>query len=427
MDARIKTSVRFKMVPENGFEVKGLEFPTLDNAKVQGKIVLVRVDINSPIDPKTGEILDDTRIRRCAPTIKELAEKGAKVVVLAHQGRPGGEDFTTLEKHSKKLSAAIGLDVKYVQDIFGPTAKSAIQKMQLGEVLLLENVRFCAEETLKGPSEKMAKTHLVQRLAELADIYVNDAFGAAHRSQPSLVGFSAVLPTFAGRLMERELKGLGRALTPERPSVYVLGGAKVDDSLTIIENVFAKDIADFVLTGGLVGHALLAASGKDLGKPNLQLLLDKGFGEEIERAKRLLPQHGNKIKTPLDLIVDENGKPKELELDQLPTELPLGDIGSKTVEEYSKVILGAKTVVINGPLGIFEKQGFEQGTFKVLEAMANSQAFTILGGGHMVAAAHDAGVTDRIKHISTGGGACISFLSGETMPVVELLTKKTQS
>jgi phosphoglycerate kinase len=415
------------MKPVLACEVEGLEFPTLDKAEVQGKTVLVRVDINSPIDPKTGEILDDTRIRMCAPSIKELAEKGAKVVVLAHQGRPGDEDFTTLEEHSKKLSAAIGLSVKYIQDIFGPTAKSAIQKMQPGEILLLENVRFCAEETLKGSPEKMAKTHLVRRLAELVDIYVNDAFGAAHRSQPSLVGFGVVLPTFAGRLMERELKGLGRALTPERPSIYVLGGAKVDDSLTIIENVFAKGIADFVLTGGLVGHALLAASGKDLGKPNLQFLLDKGFGEEIERAKRLLSQHGNKIKIPLDLIVDEKGKPKELEVDQLPTELPLADIGSKTVEEYSKVILGAKTVVINGPLGIFEKQGFEQGTFKVLEAMANSQAFTIIGGGHIVAAAHDAGVTDRIKHISTGGGACISFLSGETMPVVELLTKKTQS
>ena len=427
MSVRIKTSVRFKMGHENDFEVKGLEFPTLDNAKVQGKTVFVRVDINSPIDPKTGEILDDTRIKECASTIKELAEKEAKVVVLAHQGRPGGEDFTTLEKHSKKLSAAAGLEVKYIQDIFGPTAKDAIQKMRPGEVLLLENMRFCAEETLKGPPEKMAKTHLVRRLAELADIYVNDAFGAAHRSQPSLVGFGVVLPTFAGRLMERELKGLGRALTPERPSVYVLGGAKVDDSLTIIENVFAKDIADLVLTGGLVGHALLAASGRDLGKSNLQLLLDKGFGEEIERAKRLLSQHGNKIKTPLDLVVDAEGKPKELEVEQFPTELPIGDIGSRTVEEYSRMISEAKTVVANGPLGIFEKRGFERGTFRVLEAMASSQAFTILGGGHIVAAARTAGVTDRIKHISTGGGACISFLSGETMPVVELLTKKMQS
>ncbi len=413
------------MTPVLAYGVKGLEFPTLDKAEVKGKTVLVRVDINAPIDPKTGEILDDTRIRECAPTIKELAEKGAKVVVLAHQGRPGDEDFTTLEEHSKKLSADVGLDVKYIPDIFGPTAKSEIQKMQSGEILLLENVRFCAEETLKGSPEKMAKTHLVKRLAELVDIYVNDAFGAAHRSQPSLVGFGAVLPTFAGRLMERELKGLGRALTPEHPSVYVLGGAKADDSLTIIENVFAKGIADFVLTGGLVGHALLAASGKDLGKLNLQFLLDKGFGEEIERAKRLLSQHGDKIKIPSDLIVEEKETPKELGVDKLPTDLPIGDIGSKTVEEYSKVILGAKTVVINGPLGIFEKQGFEQGTFKVLKAMANSQAFTIIGGGHIVAAAREAGVTDRIKHISTGGGACISFLSGEKMPVVELLTKKT--
>ena len=404
-----------------------MEFPTLDQADVKEKTVLVRVDINSPIDPKTGEILDDTRIRECAPTIKELVEKGAKVVVLAHQGRPGDEDFTKLEEHSKKLSAAIGLDVKYIQDIFGPTAKSTIQKMQPGEILLLENVRFCAEETLKGPSEKMAKTHLVRRLAGLADIYVNDAFGAAHRSQPSLVGFGAVLPAFAGRLMERELKGLGRALTPERSSIYVLGGAKVDDSFTIIENVFAKNIADLVLTGGLVGQALLAASGKDLGKPNSQLLLDKGFEKEIGRAKKLLAKYGSKIKIPVDLVVESNGKPKELLIEQLPSELPIGDIGSKTVEEYSKIIADARTVVANGPLGIFEKSGFERGTFKVLEAMANSQAFTILGGGHIVAAAQVAGVIDRIKHVSTGGGACISFLSGESMPVVEMLTKKVQT
>ena len=404
-----------------------MEFPTLDDAEVRGKTVLVRVDINSPIDPKTGEILDDTRIRECVPTIKELVEKGAKVVVLAHQGRPGDEDFTTLEEHSEKLSVALGLDVKYIQDIFGPTAKSTIQKMQPGKILLLENVRFCAEETLKGTPEKMTKTHLVRRLAGLADIYVNDAFGAAHRSQPSLVGFGAVLPTFAGRLMERELKGLGRALAPERLSVYVLGGAKFDDSLTIIENVFAKNIADLVLTGGLVGQALLAASGKDLGKPNSQLLLDKGLEKEIGRAKKLLAEYGSKIKIPVDLVVESNGKPKELLIEQLPSELPIGDIGSKTVEEYSKIIADAKTVVANGPLGIFEKRGFERGTFKVLEAMANSQAFTILGGGHIVAAAQAAGVVDHIKHVSTGGGACISFLSGESMPVVEMLTKKVQT
>lgn len=400
-----------------------MKFPTIDDVNVKGKTTLIRVDINSPIDPNTGEILDDTRIRECAPTIRELASNGAKVVVLAHQGRAGDEDFTTLEKHAEKLSAAVGLKVGYVQDIFGPAARDAIKKMQPGQVLLLENVRFCAEESLSGTPEEMAKTHLVRMLAEVADIYVNDAFGAAHRGQASLMGFGAVLPTFAGRLMERELKGLGQALKPERPCVYVLGGGKAKDSLLIIENILKKDVADTVLTGGLIGQAFLVASGKDVGKSNLQILIDKGFEKEIERAKKLIASYWDKIKIPIDVVVNSNGKPKELSIAQLPSEFPVGDIGSRTVEEYSKIIMNAKTVVANGPLGVFEKRGFEQGTFKVLEAMAGSKAFTILGGGHIVAAAEAAGVIPRIKHVSTGGGACISFLSGESMPVVEMLTK----
>lgn len=400
-----------------------MKFPTLDDVNVKGKTVLLRVDINSPIDPNTGEILDDNRIRECAPTIKELASNGAKVVVLAHQGRAGDEDFTTLEKHTVKLGAAVGLKVNYVQDVFGPAARDTIKKMQPGQVLLLENVRFYAEEGLKGSPEEMSKTILVKKLAEMVDIYVNDAFGAAHRSQPSLVGFGAVLPTYAGRLMERELKGLGRALTPERPCVYVLGGAKFDDSLTIIENVFDKNLADIVLTGGLVGHALLAASGKNLGNKNMELLTKKGYGDVAERAKKLLAQYGTKIKIPVDLVVDSQGKPVEVRVDQLPTDMPIGDIGSKTIQEYAKILSEAKTVVANGPLGMFEKNGFERGTFKVLEAMANSRAYTIIGGGHVVAATHASGFTSRMKHVSTGGGACISFLSGEKMPVVEMLTK----
>jgi phosphoglycerate kinase len=400
-----------------------VRFPTLDDVDVRGKTVLVRVDINSPIDPRTGEILDDTRIRECAPTIKELASKGAKVVVLAHQGRPGDEDFTTLEKHAVKLSAAVGLKVEYVEDVFGPTARAAIRKMQPGEILLLENVRFCAEESLSGSPEEMSKAHLVRKLAEVADIYVNDAFGAAHRGQPSLVGFGALLPTYAGRLMERELKGLGQALKPERPCVYVLGGGKAKDSMAMIENILRKNIADIVLTGGLVGQAFLAAKGFDLGGVNMKVLADKGFEKEIERAKKLLSEHGARIRMPVDVVVGRDGKPEELPVEKLPTEYPILDIGSRTVEEYSRIIMGARTVVGNGPLGVFEKQGFQRGTFGVLEAMAGSKAFTILGGGHIVAAAEAAGVTSKIKHVSTGGGACISFLSGEGMPVVEMLTK----
>ena len=400
-----------------------MEFPTLDGVDVKGKTVLVRVDINSPLDPNTGEILDDTRIRECAPTLKELAHKGAKVVVMAHQGRPGDKDFTTLEKHAKKLSNAVGLKVIYLADVFGPMARNTIKLMHPGEILLLDNVRLCAEENLNRPAEEQAKTHFVRALAPLVQLYVNDAFGAAHRSQPSLVGFSALVPTCAGRLMERELKGLNRALSPEHPCVYVLGGVKVDDSLDIIENVLGKGIADSVLTGGLVGGTFLAASGRDLGGSNLELLKEKGLEKEIERTKHLLDVHGDKIKVPLDVVAEAQGKPKELSLEELPTELKICDIGGRTLDEYLKLIAGAKTVVANGPLGVFERTGFERGTFEVLRAMASSQAFTIIGGGHMVAAAQATGVAGQIKHVSTGGGACVSFLSGEPMPVVEMLKR----
>lgn len=402
-----------------------LEFPTLDDVDVTGKTVLVRVDMNSPIDPRTGEILDDARIRECAPTIEELARKGAKVVVLAHQGRPGDEDFTTLERHAKKLEEVLGFPVKYIEDILGPAARESIRGLRSGEVLVLENIRFCAEENLNRLPEEQARTHLVRKLAELVDIYVNDAFGAAHRSQPSLVGFGELLPTVAGRLMERELRGLSRALSPERPCIYVLGGAKVDDSLKIIENVLGKGMADEVLTGGLVGQTFMAAE-RDIGEPNLKLLLERGFEGEIQRARKLLLSHGDRIRVPLDVVVDDGGRPKEIAVEELPTNLPICDIGSRTIQMYSETIIRAGTVVANGPLGIFEKPAFARGTFEVLKAMANSKAFTILGGGHVVAAARAAGVIERIKHVSTGGGACIAFLSGEPMPVVEMLTKAKQ-
>jgi len=400
-----------------------LEFPTLDDADVLGKTVLVRVDINSPIDPKTGEILDDTRIRECVPTLKELLQKGAKVVVLAHQGRPGSEDFKPLEKHVKKLSDALELEVKYIADVFGPSARQAIKSLKLGEVLLLENVRFCEEEALNRPAEELAKTNLVRSLAGLADVYVNDAFGTAHRSQPSLVGFAVLLPTFAGRLMEREIKGLSRALSPKRPCVYAIAGAKVDDALRIIENALSRGVADELITGGLVGQTFLKAAGRDIGKPNLNLLLKRGFKQEIERAGKLLAKYGERIKTPMDVVVDDHGKPKELTLEQLPTELPICDVGTRTIEEYSEIMAGAGTIVAGGPFGVFENPMFARGTLGILRVMADSRAFTVIGGGHLVAVAQAAGIANKIGHISTGGKACVSFLSGEKLPVVEMLTR----
>lgn len=399
-----------------------LEFPTLDDADVRGKTVLVRVDINSPIHPRTGEILDDTRIRECSTTLKELSQREAKVVVLAHQGRPGDEDFTALEKHAKKLSEILRIKVRYLEDVFGPSARQAIKSLKPGEVLLLENVRFCAEEGLSSPPEELAKTHLVRRLAELADIYVNDAFAAAHRSQASLVGFGPVLPTFAGRVMERELKGLSKVLSPERPCVYAIGGAKVDTKLSIIKNAIGRRTADELLTGGLVGQVFLTAAGRDIGA-NLNLLLEKGFRREIEMAGELLATCGERIKMPVDVVVDNRGEPKELSVDQLPNKLPICDIGSRTIEEYSEIMAGAGTIVACGPFGIFENPMFARGTLGILRAMANSGAFTIIGGGHLLAVAKATGIADKMGHISTGGGACLSFLSGENLPVIEMLMR----
>lgn len=395
--------------------------PTLDQVEVRGKTVLLRVDVNSPLDPKTGEILDDSRMRECAPTVKELAEKEARVVVLAHQGRPGDEDFSRLEKHARRMEEILGRPVKYVPDLLGPSAKEAIRALKPGEILLLENVRFLAEESLTGSPEQLAKTFLVRELSQLADLYVNDAFGAAHRAQPSLVGFGPVLPTYAGRLMERELKGLGKAREPERPCLYILGGGKSKDSMGMIENVLSKGIADLVLTGGLVAQLFLAASGVELGETNVRILREKGFEKEKEKARKLLSEYGSKIKLPVDLAVEREGRREEVEVSRFPVDLPVKDIGSKTIREYSELIKRARTVVANGPLGVFEQEGFEKGTVEVLRAMADSGAYTVVGGGHIVAAAEKAGVLPRLGHVSTGGGACISFLAGEPMPVVELL------
>lgn len=401
-----------------------MEFNTLDDRNVEDKTVIVRVDINSPIDPETGEILDDNRIVKCSDTLTELSENDAKVVIIAHQGRPGGDDFTTLEKHAEKMNEVLDIDVEYIDDLFGPAAREKISNLDCGDVLLLENARFYSEEVLNRPPEEQAVTHFVRNLSPLADLYVNDAFAAAHRSQPSLVGFGITLPASAGRLMEAELNGLSKARTPDHPSVHILGGAKVEDSIALIEHVLEKGLADKVLTGGLVGQVCLVADSVDIGETNLELLKDEGFEEEIEKAEELLSKFGDKISLPKDVRIEvEEGKAENISVGELPTEKPIYDIGDETVEDYSEEIKESETVVANGPLGVFEKSAFAKGTNDVLQAIADSDAYTTIGGGHLVAAARELEVTDKIDHVSTGGGACLNFLSGEKLPVVEILKK----
>jgi len=399
------------------------KYKTLDDFNVKNKVVLVRVDFNSEIDPASKKVTSDVRIKAHAEsTLKELAEKGAKTVVLAHQGRKGDPDYTPLKQHAEILGKILKCQVKYVDDLFGDKAKAAIKDLKGGEILVLENVRSWDKETKSASPEDASKTELVQNLAPLADLFVNDAFAAAHRGHVSMVGFTAVLPSAAGRIMERELKSLSKALEkPEKPSVYVMGGAKADDSLEISKYVLGNGIADYVLVGGVTSQLFLAAKGVDLGKKNMDFLAKKELTGLIPGIKALMEQYGDKVVVPVDVALDVNGKRKEIAVSKLPTEHSIFDLGAKTVENYSKIILAAKSIVVSGPMGVYENKEYNYGTKKVFEAIANSKAFSLAGGGNTIAAIQEYGLTKKIGYISTAGGALIEFLMGKKLPGVVAL------
>ncbi|MCQ6253830.1 phosphoglycerate kinase [Methanocaldococcus sp.] len=404
-------------------------FLTLDDFEFEDKRIVLRVDINCPIDPNTGEILDDKRIREIKDTVKELINKNAKVVILAHQSRPGKKDFTTLKNHAKVLSKIIGKEVEFIDEVIGYTARESIINMKCGEVILLENIRFYSEEVLNDwkkwegiTLKKQAETNIIKKLYPLFDYFVNDAFAAAHRAQPSLVGFSYYMPMIAGRLMEKEVSILSKVLeNPERPCVYVLGGSKADDSIKVMKNVLKKGVADKVLTSGIVANIFLIAMGYDLGD-NLKVIDNLGLTNQIEIAKELLDKFKDKIIVPVDvaLNIDENREEIELQKDKKIEGL-INDIGEKTIELYSEIIKKAKTIVANGPAGVFEKELFAKGTKGLLKAIAESEGFSVIGGGHLSAAAELFGFANKIDHISTGGGATLEFLGGEKLPVIEML------
>ncbi len=400
-----------------------VKFKTLDDFDVKNKVVLVRVDFNSEIDPATKKVTSDVRIKAHAEsTLKELAEKGAKTVVLAHQGRKGDPDFTPLKQHSEILSKILKCPVKYVDDLFGEKAKKEIKNLKSGEILVLENVRGFDGETKNGTPEQHSKSELVQNLAPLADLFVNDAFAAAHRGHVSMVGFTAVLPSAAGRIMERELKSLGKALEkPEKPCVYVMGGAKADDSLEISKYVLGNGIADYVLVGGVTSQLFLAAKGVDLGKKTMDFLAKKELIQFIPGIKELLKQYPDKVILPEDVALDVDGKRKEIPVSKLPTENSIYDIGAKTVDNFAKIIAKAKAIVVSGPMGVYENKEFNYGTKKVFEAIANSKAFSLAGGGNTIAAIAEYGLSKKIGYISTAGGALIEFLMGKKLPGVVAL------
>ena len=398
------------------------EYNTLDDFDVENKTVLLRVDFNLPLDKKTFEILDKTRIKLVLPTIKELIEKNAKIVILAHQGRKGSWDFISMEKHAKALERLLGKEVKFVDDIYGEKATNAIKNLEKKEILFLDNVRKFSGETEKKSAEEHAKSELVQNLYPLADIFVNDAFAAAHRAQCSLIGFTSVLPSCAGRLMEKELTTLAKVVkNPEKPCIFLFGGAKFSDVIVTIERILANKTADRVLLTGLPANAFLKAEGYNLGEKNESALLEEGKPEHFEEIRKVLAIFSDDIYLPVDFAVSENETRKEINIDELPSENNLFDIGEKTIEKFKEILTTAKTVFLSGPCGVFEKPLFRKGTKKIFKFVADSEAFSIVGGGHTVAAVEQLNLREKISHISTGGGSLEKFMMGEKLVVVEAL------
>jgi phosphoglycerate kinase len=399
------------------------KFLTLDDVETSNKKIFLRVDINVPLDPSTHQILDDTRIKAVSETLARLED--AKVVLGSHQSRPGKDDFTNLQPHAEALATCCNQEVIFVEDVLGPHARQRIAKVEQGQVLVLDNLRFCAEENVDDKPEKLLKTHFVKQLSPLFELNINDAFATAHRSQPSIVGLTDALPSAAGKLMEKELKAVSALLVePRRPCVYVLGGSKVEDKIPVIEHILTRDKADKILLGGVPAKLFLKAMGEKVSADDEKDMA--GLQTHLKMAKSLVTKYRDKIEVPVDLAYgDTRGKRTDRGIDTPLKESAL-DIGAKTVEKYSKVVEGAATTVANGPLGVFERDGFDLGTKQVLEAMAKSNGYTVIGGGHLVGLASILGIDERFKHVSTAGGAMLSLLSGQTLPGVDALVRAAE-
>jgi len=400
---------------------------SLDDVRLSGKRVLFRVDVNSPLHPETGAFLDDSRLRGIVPTLRALSD--AKVVIISHQSRPGKSDFTNMSGHAERMVRILGRPVRFIPDVCGEVALEAIRSMINGEIIFLDNVRMHPEEMAlsRATPEELAKSQIVATLAPEFDAYVTDAFAAAHRNSPSLSGFAEELPCFAGRLMEREISALGLAVTdPPRPYVVILGGAKADDSLRVAINLIERDVVDTVAFVGVVGNMMLWASGIDIGEGNQNFIrntLGDSFEETWSAARHLLTDHEKLLFLPSDVAVERDGERIPMKVEELPTEDPIYDIGLETLMQLRPLLLDANCILWNGPASYFEKPQFAFGTIEILNICTESAALTILGGGHTSALVSSRGVSDKISHNSTGGGACLTMLSGARMPVIEALMR----
>ncbi|NLW23942.1 MAG: phosphoglycerate kinase [Clostridia bacterium] len=394
-----------------------MEKKSVKDIEVKGKRVLVRVDFNVPRD-KAGNITDDTRIKAALPTINYLIEQGAKVILTSHLGRPKGkvEESMRLTQVAQRLSELIGKTVVKTDTTVGEEVGQAVNKLNPGDVILLENVRFNPGETDNDPQ-------FAKELAALADVYGNDAFGAAHRAHASTAGVAKYLPAVCGFLMEKELKALGQVLhNPTKPFAAIIGGAKVSDKIGVLENLLNK--VDVMIIGGGMANTFLKAKGFELGKSLMEEDKIDLANDIMDRAR----QKGVEFLLPIDLVVadsiDNPGEILRVKVENIPQEKMALDIGPATVELYEQALEGVQTIFWNGPMGVFEVDEFAQGTMAIAKAVAQSGAYSIVGGGDSVAAVEKAGLAEKISHISTGGGASLEFLEGKELPGVKVLQDK---
>ncbi len=386
---------------------------TIKDVDVQGKRVLVRVDFNVPI--KEGKVGDDTRIRAALPTLTYLLDHGAALILCSHLGRPKGkpDPALSLKPVAEHLGELLDQKVAFAEDCIGPPAQTAAEKLQPGDVLLLENTRFHAEEKANDPE-------FAKKLASLADIYVNDAFGSAHRAHASTEGVANYLPAAAGFLMEKEIRYLGQAIAnPDHPFIAILGGAKISDKIGVIRNLLEK--ADQVLIGGGMANTFFKAQGYPVGDSLVE-------NEVLDTARELIEEGGNRLRLPVDVVIADDfsaeAERKVMSMGPVPEGWRILDVGPETIASFSRVIADAGTVVWNGPMGVFEFPRFAEGTVRLAEAVAKSDAVSIIGGGDSVAAIQEAGLGEAVTHISTGGGASLEMLEGKTLPGLAALDDK---
>ncbi len=388
---------------------------TVRDIDVAGKRALVRVDFNVPLDKTTRAVLDDTRIRAALPTIRYLREKGARVILCSHLGRPDGQvkEELRLAPVAARLSELLGAPVRTTSDCVGPEVEEAVRALGPGEVLLLENLRFHPEEEANDPE-------FARRLASLADVYVNDAFGTAHRAHASTAGVAAYLPAVAGLLMEKEIDYLDRVVTnPERPVAAVIGGAKISSKIGVLQNLLSK--VDVILIGGGMASTFLKAQGREVGDSLVE-------DDQLDTANRIVAEaqeRGVRLLLPVDVVVadafDERASHRVVSVDAVEPGWHIMDIGPETARRYAEALTGMRTIVWNGPMGVAEWEAFAAGSKAIAEAMAASGATTIVGGGETVALVEQLGLAGRFSHVSTGGGASLEFLEGKELPGVAAL------